>query len=189
MKLYIKYMLNMHCRKAVKEELNKFGLHFVIADVSAVDIMENISAEQHEQIRIALIKSGLELIENRKAVLIEKTENAISEMIRYMDELSHTDHSDYLSKKLNCDYAYLSGLFSEGRGTTIENFIRHKKTERVKELIIYDDLSFKEIAGKMQYKTVADLSNQFKKITGLTLSHIKKISSKKRILAEDSRIS
>ncbi len=123
MKLYIKYMLNMHCRKAVKEELNKFGLHFVIADVSAVDIMENISAEQHEQIRIALIKSGLELIENRKAVLIEKTENAISEMIRYMDELSHTDHSDYLSKKLNCDYAYLSGLFSEGRGTTIENFI------------------------------------------------------------------
>jgi YesN/AraC family two-component response regulator len=175
----------MHCKKVVKEELKKLGLHFVIVDMGVVDVMENISAEQHEQIKIALFKSGLELMDNKKAMLIEEIKNVIIEMVRYMDELSQTNFSDYLSEKLNYDYTYLAGLFSEGRGTTIENFINYQKIERVKELIIYDEFSLKEIARKMHYDSVSHLSSQFKKITGLTLSYFNKLNSKRRILVED----
>jgi YesN/AraC family two-component response regulator len=180
-------MVNTHCKKAVKDELKKLGLHFVITGLSAVDIMENITAEQHDQIRIALFKSGLDMVEREKALLIERTETAIIEMVRYMDELSPADFSDHLSKKLCCDYSVLAAVFSEGRGITIENLINNQKTERIKELIIYEGLSFKEIAAKMHYRTVANLSKQFNKITGLKLTHFREVYSRKRILAADIR--
>ena len=113
-------MVSMRCKMVVKEELKKLGLHFIIVEMGVADIMEDISTQQREQIRIALLKSGLELMDNKKAVLIEKIKNVIIEMVHYSDELPKTNFSDYLSEKLNYDYTYLANLFSEVQGTTIE---------------------------------------------------------------------
>ena len=168
----------------VKEELKKLGLHYIV-DMGVADIMENITAEQREQIRTGLIKSGLELMDDKKAVLIEKIKTVIIEMVHFTDELPKTNFSDYISQKLNYDYTYLANLFSEVQGTTIEKFIISHKIERVKELIIYDELNLTEIAWNMHYSSVAHLSNQFKKITGLTPSHFKQLKNKRRTAIED----
>jgi AraC-like DNA-binding protein len=168
----------------VKEELKKLGLHYIV-DMGVADIMENITTAQREQIRIGLLKSGLELMDDKKAVLIEKIKNVIVEMVHYTDELPKTNFSDYLSEKLHYDYTYLANLFSEVQGTTIEKFIISHKIERVKELIIYDELNLTEIAWNMHYSSVAHLSNQFKKMTGLTPSHFKKLKNKRRKAIED----
>jgi len=164
----------------VKEELKKLGLHFILVDMGVVDIMENITSDQREQIRIALQRSGLELMDDKKAVLIERIKNVIIEMIHYTDELPKVNFSDYLSEKLDYDYTYLANLFSEVQGTTIEKFIISHKIERVKELIIYHELTLTEIAWKLHYSSVAHLSTQFKKITGLTPSHFKNLKYKRR---------
>jgi AraC-like DNA-binding protein len=171
---------------AVKEVLKKLGLHYIIVDMGVVDIMENITREQREQIRKALILYGLELMEDKRAVLIEKIKNAIIEMVHYKEELVKINFSDYLSEKLKYDYAYLANLFSEVQGTTIEKFIISHKIERVKELIIYNEFSLSEIAWKMHYSSVAHLSNQFKKQTGLTPSHFKSLKAKRRMAIEDA---
>ena len=168
----------------VKEELKKLGLHYIV-DMGVADIMENITAEQREQIRTGLVKSGLELMDDKKAVLIEKIKTVIIEMVHFTDELPKTNFSDYISQKLNYDYTYLANLFSEVQGTTIEKFIISHKIERVKELIIYDELNLTEIAWNMHYSSVAHLSNQFKKITGLTPSHFKQLKNKRRTAIED----
>jgi AraC-like DNA-binding protein len=173
-------MVSMRCKMLVKEELKKLGLHYILVDMGIVDIMENITAEQREQIRIALQKSGLELMEDKKAVIIEKIKNVIIEMVHYTDELPKMNFSEYLIEKLNYDYTYMANLFSEVQGITIERFIISHKIERVKELIIYDELNLSEIAWKMHYSSVAHLSNQFKKITGLTPSHFKNLKNKRR---------
>ncbi len=178
-------MVSARCKMVVQEELKKLGLHFVIVDMGVVDIMENISHEQREQLRTELSKSGLELMEDKKAVLIEKIKNVIIEMIHYTGELPKTNFSDYLSAKLNYDYTYLANLFSEVQGTTIEHFMIAHKIERVKELIIYDELNLTEIAWNMHYSSVAHLSNQFKKITGLSPTNFKKLKSRSRIPLED----
>ena len=178
-------MVSNRCKMVVKEELKKLGLHFIIVDMGVVDIMENITAEQREQIRIALLKSGLELMDDKRSVVIEKIKNVIIEMVHYTDELPKTNFSDYLSEKLNHDYTYLANLFSEVQGTTIEQFIISHKIERIKELMIYDELNISEIAWKMHYCSVAHLSNQFKKNTGLTPSHFKKLNNKRRKAIED----
>jgi len=169
----------------VKEELTKLGLHFILIDMGVADIMENITEGQREQIRAALLKSGLELMDDKKAVLIEKIKTVIIEMVHYSDELPKTNFSDYLSEKLDYDYTYLANIFSEVQGTTIEKFIIAHKIERVKELIIYDEFNLTEIARKMHYSSVAHLSNQFKKITGLTPSHFKILKNKRRQAIED----
>jgi AraC-like DNA-binding protein len=178
-------MVSMRCKMVVKEELKKLGLHFIIVDMGVADIMEDITKEQHEQIRIALLKSGLELMDDKKAVLIEKIKNLIIQMVHYSDELPKTNFSDYLSEKLNYDYTYMANLFSEVQGITIEKYIILHKIERVKELIIYDEFSLTEIAWKMHYSSVAHLSNQFKKYSGLTASHFKKLKNKRRKALED----
>jgi AraC-like DNA-binding protein len=156
-------MVSMRCKMAVKEVLKKLGLHFIIVDMGEVEIMETITPGQREQVRVALHKSGLELMDDKKAVLIEKVKNVIIEMVHYKDDLPKINFSDLLSEKLKYDYTYLANLFSEIQGTTIEKFIISHKIERVKELIIYDELSLSEIAWKMHYSSVAHLSNQFKK--------------------------
>lgn len=166
----------------VKEELKKLGLHFIIVDLGVVDIMENITDEQREQIRIALHKSGLELMDDKKALLIEKIKEVIIEKIYSEELLPRNNFSDFLSEKFNQSYPYMSGLFTEIQGTTIEKFIISNKIERAKELIIYDELNLTEIAWKLSYSSIAHLSNQFKKVTGLTPSHFKKLSDKKREL-------
>lgn len=185
MTLYIKYMVSSRCKMLVKEELTKLGLHFVLIDMGVADIMEDLSAPQREQLRIALLQSGLELMDDKKAILIEKIKNVIIDMIHYTDETPKINFSDYLSAKLNYDYTYLANLFSEVQGTTIEKFIISHKTERIKELIIYGELNLTEIAFKMHYSSVGHLSNQFKKSTGLTPTHFKNLKDKRRSPIEE----
>lgn len=177
-------MVSNRCKITVKEVLNKLGLHFIV-DMGEVDIMENITADQREQIKLALHQSGLELMDDKKSMLIEKIKNIIIEMVHYSEELPKTNFSDFLAEKLNFDYTYMAKLFSEVQGTTIEKFIILHKIERVKELIIYDELNLTEIAWKMHYSSVAHLSNQFKKTTGLTPSHFKNLKDRKRNAIED----
>jgi AraC-like DNA-binding protein len=180
LKLYIKYMVSARCKIVVKEELKKLGLHFIIVDLGEVEIMEDISTEQQEQLKTALIESGLELMEDKKGILIERIKGVIVEMVHYAEELPKTNFSDYLSAKLHHDYTYMANLFSEVQGTTIEQFIISHKVERIKELIIYGELNITEIAYKMNYSSVAHLSNQFKKVTGLSPSHFKQMKDKRR---------
>jgi AraC-like DNA-binding protein len=178
-------MVSIRCKMIVKEELAHLGLHYATINLGEVDVMENITDRQREQLRKGLLKSGLELMDDKKAILIEKIKNAIVELVHYTDELPKINFSNYLSEKLNHDYTYLANLFSETEGITIEHFIIHHKIERVKELIIYDEFSLTEIAWKLHYSSVAHLSNQFKKITGLTPSFFKTLKHKKRINLED----
>jgi AraC-like DNA-binding protein len=178
-------MVSARCKMIVKQELQKLGLHFIIVELGEVEIMENILEEQREQVKIVLLQSGLELMDNKRSVLIEKIKNAIVEMVHHTDELIKINFSDYLSGKLNHDYTYLANLFSEVQGTTIEQFIISHKIERIKELIIYDELNITEIAWKMNYNSVAHLSNQFKKVTGLSPSHFKQLKDKRRSPIEE----
>jgi len=178
-------MVSNRCKMAVKEELRKLGLHFVVVDLGEVEIMEELSLEERQELKVALLESGLELMDNKRAVLIEKIKNVIIQMIHHSEETIKVNFSDYLSEKLSHDYTYLSNLFSEVQGTTIAQFIISHKVERIKELIIYDELSISEIAWKMNYSSVAHLSNQFKKITGLTPSHFKQLKVKKRSPIEE----
>ncbi len=185
MKIYIKYMVSTRCKMAVKEALKTLGLHFIVVDLGEVEIMENISAEQRVQLSIALLDSGLELMDDKRAVLIEKIKNIIIEMVHHTDENIKINFSDFLSEKLNHNYTYLANLFSEVQGSTIEHFIISHKIERIKELIIYDELTITEIAWKMNYSSVAHLSNQFKKFTGLSPSHFKQLKDKRRSPIEE----
>jgi len=178
-------MVSNRCKMAVKEELKKLGLHFIVVDLGEIEIMEDISAEQTEQLKIALFKSGLELMDNKKSVLIEKIKVTIIEMVHYKDEVIKINFSDFLSEKLHHNYTYLANLFSEVQGTTIEQFIISHKIERIKELIMYGELTITEIAWKMNYSSVAHLSNQFKKVTGLSPSHFKNLKGKRRNSIEE----
>jgi AraC-like DNA-binding protein len=170
---------------AVKEELNKLGLHFMVVDLGEVEVMEELTVEQLTLLNVGLHSSGLELMDDKKGVLIEKIKNTIIEMIHHSDEIIKTNFSDYLSEKLKYDYTYLSNLFTEVQGTTIAQFITAHKIERIKELMMYDELNITEIAWKMNYSSVAHLSNQFKKVTGLTPSQFKQLKDKKRSPIEE----
>lgn len=178
-------MVSARCKMAVKEELKKLGLHFIVVDLGEVDIMETISAEQRERLKIGLLSSGLELMEDKRAVLIEKIKNVIIEMVHHSDELPKVNYSDFISEKLNHDYTYLSNIFSEVKGITIQQFIIVHKIERVKELLLYDELNLTEISYKMHYSSVAHLSNQFKKVTGLSPSHFQQLKEKRRSPIEE----
>lgn len=170
---------------AVKEELKKLGLHFIVVDLGEVEIMESISMYQREQLKLGLMDSGLELMDDKRAMLIEKIKNVIIEMVHHTDENIKINFSDYLHEKLKHDYTYMSNLFSEVQGTTIEQFIISHKTERIKELMIYGELNITEIAWKMGYSSVAHLSSQFKKVTGLSPTHFKQLKDKRRSPIEE----
>jgi AraC-like DNA-binding protein len=164
----------------VKEELKKLGLHFIVVDLGEVEIMEDLTSDQRNSLETALRNSGLELMEDKKAILIEKIKNVIIEMVHYQDELPAINFSDYLSEKLGQDYTYMSNMFSEIKGITIERYIIAHKIERVKELLMYEELNLTEISYRMNYSSVAHLSNQFKKVTGLTPTHFMALKDKKR---------
>lgn len=185
MKLYIKYMVSTRCKMMVKEALKKLGLHFIVVDLGVVEVMEILSEEQREELQIMLLNAGLELMDDKKAMLIEKIKKVIIEMIHYTDELPKSKFSDFISKKLNYDYTYLANLFSEVQGTTIEHYIISHKIERIKELIVYGEMNITEIAHNMNYSSVAHLSSQFKKATGLTPSHFKQLKDKRRMPIEE----
>jgi len=185
MKLFLKYMVSIRCKMLVKAELEKLGLHYRSVELGEADIEENITAAQWDDLNVALKRSGIELIENKKSILIEKIKRIIVELVHYSEEPLEMKLSEYLSKKLFHDYTYLANLFSETQGVTIEHFHIMHKIERIKELLMYDELSISEIAWKMHYSSVAHLSNQFKKMTGLTPSFFKKLKHKKRQPLDD----
>ena len=178
-------MVSNRCKMAVKEELRKLGLHFIVVELGEVEIMEKISAEERDLLKIALLDSGLELMDDRRSVLIERIKNVIVDMVHHSEEEIRVNFSHYLADKLNHDYTYLANLFSEVQGTTIEQFIIAHKIERIKELIIYGEHNITEIAWKMNYSSVAHLSNQFKKMTGLTPTHFKNLKDKRRSPIEE----
>jgi AraC-like DNA-binding protein len=169
----------------VKAELEKMKLKHTIVELGEVEVMEDLSSKKRTELKKNLLKSGLELMDDERAITVERIKNVIVEMVHYTDELPKVNFSSYLSKKLNQNYGQLATLFSEVKGTTIEHFIIAHKIERVKELIIYNELSLSEIADKLHYSSVAHLSMQFKKVTGLTPSFFKSLKHKKRTVLEN----
>lgn len=180
LKLFIKYMVSIRCKMVVKSELDKLGIHYGRVELGEVELKENVTREQRNQLKEALLGIGLELMEDHRAILVERIKSAIVEMIHYAEELPKTNFSDFISKKLDHDYTYLANLFSEVTGTTIEHYIIAHKIERAKELLIYDELNLTEISYRLNYSSVAHLSNQFKKVTGLTPTFFKHLKHKKR---------
>ena len=172
-------MVGKTCKLVVKEELKKMGLHFIFFEFGIVEIMENLTKQQHEELNTNLQRWGLELAEDRNRIIINKIKNLIIEMIDNNDEPTHLKCSKLLSNKLHCDYTYLSHIFSEVNGISIQQFIINSKIERVKELIVYDELNLTEISYKLNYCSVAYLSNQFKQVTGLTPSFYKQLMQNK----------
>ncbi len=178
-------MVCIRCQMVVKSELEKLGLQYVDVKIGEANIIGELSREQIKQLDKALRKSGLLVMDDKKSILVEKIKNTIIELVHYTDDQIKVNLSDYLSKRLNHNYTYLANLFSEVKGITIEKFYLTHKIEKVKELIVYNELNLTEIAYKMHYSSVAHLSNQFKKITGLTPSRFKIMKNKRRDTLED----
>lgn len=180
MKLYIKYMVSLRCKMLVKEELKNLGLHYIVVELGMVEILEDIKPSQREELRKGLYVCGLELLDDKRSILIEKIKSVVVEMIHYCEEPTNLNYSTYISEKLDLDYTYLSNIFSETKGITLQQYIILHKIEKVKELLLYDELNLTEISYKLGYSSVAHLSNQFKKITGLTPTYFKKLKIKRR---------
>ncbi len=183
--MYIKNMVCIRCQMVVKAELEKLGLQYSDVKIGEATINGDLQPEQLDHLDAALRKSGLQLMDNKKSILVEKVKSAIIELVHYTDEQIKINLSDFLSEKLGYNYTYLANLFTEVKGITIEKFYLIHKIEKVKELIVYDELNLTEIADKMHYSSVAHLSNQFKQITGLTPSYFKKLKIKRRGTLED----
>ena len=164
----------------VHEELKSLGLRFIKIDLGVVEIMEDLAPEQHRKLQENLMRSGLELLDDKRGILIEKIKTVITEMVHYADDLPAQNYSVYISEKLGYDYTYLANTFSEVKGITIQQYIISHKIERIKELLLYDELNLTEIAYKLNYSSTAHLCNQFKKATGLTPSFYKGLKEKRR---------
>ena len=185
MKLYIKHMVSLRCKMAVKEELEKMELHSISIELGIIEIQEDLTKEQHEQLKERLLHLGLELMQDKKAILIEKIKNVVIEMIHYAEELPKINYSDYISEKLNYDYTYLANTFSSMKGITIQQYIIINKIESVKELLSYNECNLTEISHRLHYSSVAHLSNQFKKITGLSPTYYKQLKQKREECLEN----
>lgn len=181
MKLFIKYMVCLRCIMHVKAELKKLGIHFGAVELGSAEILSEINETLLAKLKINLLKSGLELLEDKKSILIEKIKHVIVEMIHYADDMPELNFSVYLSQKLQYDYAYLSNIFSEVQGINIRQYIIQHKIEKAKELLLYDNLNLSEIAFKLNYTSVSHLSRQFKKITGLSPTYFKKLKQKRNL--------
>jgi AraC-like DNA-binding protein len=178
-------MVCIRCKMVVRDELANLGLKHLGVELGEVELLEEMTSNQHDAFKVALLKSGLELLDDKKSVFIQKIKNIIIELVHYSEEPLSINLSEYLSQKLNHDYTYLANLFSEVTGVTIEKFFITHKIERVKELLVYNELTLTEIAYKMHYSSVSHLSSQFKKVTGLTPSHFKQLRNKRRSMLED----
>ena len=172
-------MVSLRCKMIVKDELAKLGLHYVNLELGAVDVLEEITPKQRELLKKNLLNSGLELMDDKKSILIERIKSVIIEMIHYNDELPTINYSDYISQKLQLDYTYLSNMFSEAQGMTIQQYIIIHKIEKVKELLLYDEMNLTEISYELNYSSLAHLSAQFKKVTGLSPSYFKQLKLKR----------
>ena len=178
-------MVCIRCKMVVKTELAKLGINHAVVELGEVEIFDDMTTEQSDLLKVALLKSGLELMDDKKSVLIQRIKNVIVELAHYSEEPLQMKFSEFLSQKLNHDYTYLANLFSEVQGTTIEQFYISHKIERVKELLVYDELNLTEIAYLMHYSSVSHLSTQFKKVTGLTPSYFKGLKNKRRNMLEN----
>ncbi|MFD1468305.1 helix-turn-helix domain-containing protein [Hymenobacter caeli] len=183
MKIYIKYMVSRRCKILVQEELHKLGLQCGAVELGEVEVDGVITDEQRDHLGRALLKSGLELMDDKRAILVEKIKNVIVQIIHYTKEEIRIKNSEFISDKLNHDYTYLANLFSETTGITIEHYLIAQKIERIKELLLYDELTLTQIANSLRYSSVSHLSNQFKKATGLTPSYFRQLKQYKRRLA------
>lgn len=184
-KLFIKYMVSLRCKLLVKEELENLGIKYSVVDLGVVELFEDINPEIREMLRMNLNKWGLELLDDKKSILIERIQNVVIEMIHYADELPKTNYSVYISQMLGYDYTYLSNMFAEVKGITLQNFIIIHRIEKVKELLLYNEINLTEISYRLQYSSVAHLSNQFKKITGLTPTFYKQLKQKRVVNLEN----
>ncbi|MBA3648729.1 MAG: helix-turn-helix transcriptional regulator [Chitinophagales bacterium] len=180
MKLYIKNMVCNRCKMVVKSELIKFGLHPASVELGEVEVAEEVDSQSKSELNEILVPFGFELIDDRKSRIIEKIKTTIVELVHYSDQQLKTNLSRYLSQTLQHDYTYLSNLFSQVTGITIEKYFISQKIEKVKELLIYDELSINEISEKLNYSSAAYLSAQFKTGTGMTPSQFKKLKNKTR---------
>jgi len=181
-------MVSDRCKMVVREELKKLGLHFIFVELGEIEVMENIEGEKSELLKTELLKSGLELLDDQKTILIESIKNTIIELIYKTDDLMKIDFSQYLSHKFNLDYYYLSELFLAVQGIKIEQYISSNKIERIKEMIIYDELNIIEIAQKLNYCNVSQLNLHFKKTTGFSPYNFKQLKTKRRKIIEGQTI-
>ncbi len=179
-------MVSIRCKMLVKAELEKLGIHYTRVELGEAEIEEDISLQQWDELNATLKRSGIELIDHKRSHLIENIKQVVVELVHYSEEPLEINFSEYLSEKLNHDYPSLAVLFSESQGITIEHFLITHKIERVKELLIYDELNITDIAWKMGYSSSAHLSSQFKKITGLTPSFFRKIKRKRKDRLNDA---
>jgi len=180
MKVYIKNMVCKRCIMVVRTELEKIGFNSISLSLGEVELDRNISDEEKQFINKHLESFGFELIDDKKSRLIGQIKSLIIELVHHLNNEINTNLSEFLSSKLHHDYTYLSNLFSDVEGSTIEKYFIAQKIEKVKELLVYNELSLSEIAFQLNYSSVAHLSNQFKKVTGLTPSHFKNIKILKR---------
>jgi len=179
-------MVSHRCELMVKEALSKLSLDNASVELGMVEIREGITEEQRHQLKKNLLSIGLELLDDKRSILIEKIKSVIINMVHHVEELPRENYSEHISKLLGYDYTYLANVFSEVKGITIQQFIILHKIEKVKELLLYDELSLTQISYKLDYSSVSHLSNQFKKITGLTPTFYKKLKhQKKRIALEN----
>lgn len=186
MKFYLKYMVSLRCKIVVETILKKLDLPYNELDLGMVEFREVISPSQRKALKQNLYKFGLELLDDKTSLLIEKIKTVIFEMMYYQDQVPKVDYSDYISEKLGNDYTYLSGVFSEVHGISIQRFIILHKIERAKELLLYDKLNLAEIAGRLHYSSAGHLSTQFKKVTGLSPSFFKQVQHKRKSNSENT---
>lgn len=177
LKLYIKFMVSLRCKMVVKNELMKLGLSYITLELGVVELGDSISADVRQLLKINLMEYGLELLDDKKSILTERIKNTLTELIHSTIDTTKENYSIFLSQKLGYDYTYLSNVFKEIKGTTIQQYIIITKIEKVKEYLLYGELNLSEIAYKMHYSSVAHLSNQFKKVTGVTPSFFKQSKS------------
>ena len=185
MVLYIKNMVSLRCKMMVGEELTKMAIQYIDIDLGIVEIPVDITYNQRELLRENLLRSGLELLDDKKSILIDKIKNLIVIMIHYSDELPQVKFSDYISKQIGYNYTYLANIFSEEKHISIRQYIINQKIEMVKELLLYNELNLTEISYKMHYSSVAHLSNQFKKITHLSPSMYKQQNNRRSVTLEN----
>ncbi|MFC4261555.1 helix-turn-helix domain-containing protein [Ferruginibacter yonginensis] len=178
-------MVSLRCKLVVKDALLALNIPYKSIELGVVELTEDISKQQQQQLKENLLLTGLEVLDDKKAILIDKIKNVIIEMVHYADELPNVNYSTYISNKLNHDYTYLSNAFSEVKGITIQQYIINHKIEKVKELLMYGELNLTEISYKFNYSSVAHLSNQFKKVTGLSPSYFKKLKKQRKTNLED----
>lgn len=183
--IHVKNMVSLRCKMKVKEELTKLGLHYGAVDLGTVEVLDEITSVQRRLLKNALLRSGLELMDDRKAILVERIKNVITEMVHGPEELPKVKFSAFLSEEMGYDYTYLANTFSETTGTTIEQYLIASRIERAKELLLDEELNLTEISFRLRYSSVAHLSGQFKKVTGFTPTFFKSRKQKRAVNLED----